>query len=162
VKILLELAAGRYDAEEAERQRQLVSDGISDRSTWPADLARHVRDIESALRRQSSRRSTFLLPEPSVNERRRFLHLIHEIGMLSDSELKVEPDARGKDWWVGRAKRQGQWVEVRLDPGRTSIRPRTQPWACQARIVPRSYVDDRGIETVRYQLTHTTLALSLG
>ena len=82
--------------------------------------------------------------------------------MFTAIELKVEADARGKDWWVGRAIHQGQSVEVRLDPGRTSVRPATQLWGCKARIVPRSYVDEQGIEVVRYQLTHTTLAPKLG
>lgn len=154
----VDAGSGRIDKVERVSRLGLIRAGFKDRRLWPVDFTRQAADIERTMRGRRRGRRPIILPEVGREHADQFVEVVHTLGLFTDCAFTLETDQRAKNWWIGSVTHHGQLVQTRLDPGRTSLRPGATTWRGRARVMPRPFIDDAGVEAVRYTLTHLTLA----
>ena len=119
-----------------------------------ADTGTRTRRTEILrIYRQSLRpRPTAAMPETTVEERKGFVRAIDQLGLFVKVNLNTSEDARGFPIYHGTALHVGASVDVTIERSRSSLRF-PGPTAVRGRVIPLTYVDSNGKDTVRYVLS---------
>ena len=76
--------------------------------------------------------------------------------LFTPMELEATQDQRGNPRFIGRARLDGDEVEVQLPRGLTSVRFDGPRATTHARLLPRVRIEEDGTESLVYRPVHVT------
>lgn len=138
----------------SESLERLVFQSERFQSKLDADARR--REILRVFRSSLGPKPAANLPQPTPEERRRFLRAIDQLGLFIPVELTVSEDDRGNAIFQGTVPHAGGAVTVTIPRGRTSLRleKRTK---VRGRLIELASRDAKEKDNVRYSLSLTSI-----
>jgi hypothetical protein len=129
---------------------RLVSDGRGGRPDTDAVTRR--REVLRVYRHSLNPRPSAALPEPTAEERHRFVRAIDQLRLFVPVELTAGEDARGYPILQGTVPQRAGLVTVTIEHGRTSLRPQGRAQV-RGRVVAIPYIDAEGKDALRHTLS---------